>query len=120
MQSQTNVQSEAPFDGSTNYKLDFVGHQAQMTKSMRPLERGLKSTDPFDDSTVYKDNFKVYPLEAKQLKEKVQWEPNSIPLDDLSSYKKDFTAKVKLENASPLMVMTALYSQSINFSNFAP
>ena len=41
----------------------------------------------------YRDDYIKHPLPTKEAKEKAVWAPNKAPLDGLSNYMKDYTAK---------------------------
>ncbi|ESN93707.1 hypothetical protein HELRODRAFT_180571 [Helobdella robusta] len=87
--------SDQPFHGNTNYQTDFIPYKTiPSTKSMKPITGPVHSDAPFIDATDYKESYVQYPIEAKIAKAKVNWQPTDLPpMDDLSSYKKDYIAK---------------------------
>jgi hypothetical protein len=83
----------APFDDKTNYNTDFIPKQQAPRESMRPNEAALRSDMPFDDATEHNQKFVRHPLQAREPRKEVSYEPNTAPLDDLTTNRRDFTPK---------------------------
>ena len=86
------VAPEAPFEGQSTQKRDFIGYREAPRQSMRPTEKGITS-GPFDDTTGYRVEYIKHPVTMRQPKERQQWNPNPAALDGLTNYLKDFTPK---------------------------
>ena len=84
---------DAPFEGHSHYRQDYIPHAAAIRQSMKPAETARGSGDPFQDKTGYRDNYIKHPLPKKEVKEREEYSPNKAPLDGLSNYKKDYIAK---------------------------
>ena len=79
---------EAPFEGQSTQKRDFIGYKEAPRQSMRPTEKGIAS-GPFDDTTGYRVEYIKHPLTVRPPKERKQWDPNPARLDGLTNYLKD-------------------------------
>ncbi|CAH1795778.1 unnamed protein product [Owenia fusiformis] len=78
------------FEGTPTYKRDYIGYKSLPTKSMKPDDVAFASADPFDDQTGYRKDYIKHPIEARKAKEKPVYNPNKAPLDDMSTFKKDY------------------------------
>ena len=85
--------SEAPFNGSTTYYNDFKKHGGQPAKAIRPDQSAFQSQDPFDDRTGYREDYIKHALPEKQARQRDEYTPNKIPLDGLTTMRRDFTPK---------------------------
>ncbi len=83
---------EAPFEGQSTQKRDFIGYREPPRKSMKPIEKQVNS-GAFDDTTGYRVEYVKHPLAARPAKEVKQWNPNPAALDGLTNYLKDYTPK---------------------------
>ena len=91
---------EVPFEGTSNYHDNYVGHQQPVRSSMKPMEGAGGSKEPFDAKTGYRDDYIRHKLSAKPPREAAKWQPNAAKLDDLSNYRKDYTLKETGKQAS--------------------
>jgi len=85
--------TSAQFEGITNYQTDYIPVQAPPRRSMKPDESSSMSDQPFEDATDYRQSYIKYPLPPRPVKEKTVWEPNTVKLDDMSNYRRDYTPK---------------------------
>lgn len=90
----------APFEGNSNYKDDYKAHRVAPRISMKPTEAAKTSDQPFDGRTGYKDDYIKHPLEERMKREQPQWQPNPVPLEGMSTYKKDFFEKATARMSS--------------------
>lgn len=90
--SQATHMSDAPFDGSTGYRHDFIKHPISM-KECKPKEAYKPSNVPFDGMTTFSKDFT-----AKQGQKTESCKPaaaavtSNAPLEDRTTFRNDFRA----------------------------
>lgn len=72
---------------------DFKKHSASPTKPIRPDQTALQSIDPFDDRTGYREDYIKHQLPEKYARPRDEYIPNKVPLDGLTTMRRDFTPK---------------------------
>lgn len=87
------VSSADPFNGDTTYFKDFQRYNQAPVKPIKPDNGTLQSNDPFNDRTGYREDFVKHDLPAKYSRPKDDYQPNKIPLDSMTTMRRDFTAK---------------------------
>lgn len=87
------VTSHDPFNGNSTYVQDFKRHNQAPVKPIKPDNAALQSTDPFNDRTGYREDFVRHDMPTKFSRPKDEYQPNKIPLDSLTTMRRDFTAK---------------------------
>lgn len=85
--------SSDPFNSNTTYVNDFRKHSQAPTKPIRPDNAAFQSGDPFDDRTGYREDYIKHNMPAKYNRPKEEYQPNKIPLDSMTTMRRDFTAK---------------------------
>lgn len=53
----------------------------------------MRSNEPFNDLTGYRDDYRKFDMPAMYKKPKDQFVPNNVPMDNLTTNRRDFTAK---------------------------
>ena len=48
---------DAPFQGSSNYRDDYIQHMMAPTRSLKPAESGVRSDAPFEGGTEYRQEY---------------------------------------------------------------
>lgn len=91
---------EVPFEGVSTMKTDYVGYDERPPKPCKPATGAIGNANPFEGTTDYKDSYVKYPVEARKKQERQVWQPSGIPLDDSTTFKRDFTAKPLEKNPS--------------------
>ncbi|KAL3866064.1 hypothetical protein ACJMK2_043405 [Sinanodonta woodiana] len=81
---------EAPFMDETTMKHDYTNHPMAARESFRPLENTLKSDVPFDDKTRYREDYIKHPLQEKYFHEKEQYKPSNAPMENETTFKRDY------------------------------
>lgn len=85
------------FDGASTYNNDFHTHQQQVPRNLiKPVTNTGFSDEPFYDMTSNRRDFTRHPLPEKNVKPTVEYAPNKIPLDDMTTSKMDYGAKVSI------------------------
>lgn len=85
--------SNEPFNANTTYYNDFKKHGGAPAKAIRPDQSAFQSQDPFDDRTGYREDYIKHNLPDKYARPREEYSPNKIPLDSLTTMRRDFTAK---------------------------
>jgi hypothetical protein len=87
------IPSNDPFGGDSTYVNDFKRHSQAPRTAIRPDNSTLQSTDPFPDRTGYREDYIKHSLPSKYNRPKDEYMPNKIPLDSMTTSKRDFTPK---------------------------
>lgn len=77
-------------DGESTFSRDFRYSYEPPRKSLKPANAAHTSDAPLDDKTGYRTSYIEYPLPPKYQKEKEQYSVPQVPLDDLTTFKRDF------------------------------
>ena len=83
--------SDAPFDANTTYYNDFKKHAGAAAKAIRPDQTAFQSGDPFDDRTGYREDYIKHNLPEKYSRPREEYAANKIPLDAMTTMRRDFT-----------------------------
>ena len=84
--------SEAQFAGESTYVYDYKKHNQSPVKPIRPDQAPVSSGN-FDDRTGYRDDYIKHNLPEKYNRPRDEYQANKIPLDGLTTMRRDFTAK---------------------------
>ncbi len=87
------VPSSDPFGGDSTYVNDFKRHNQAPRSAIKPDNRALHSDQPFDDRTGYRDDYIKHNLPSKYNRPKDEYQPNKVPLDSLTTNRRDYTGK---------------------------
>jgi hypothetical protein len=87
------VQSGDPFVGDSTYVNDFKRHNQAPPKPIKPENSALNSGDPFDDRTGYREDYIRHSLPPKFNRQREEYQLNKVPLDSLTTNKRDYTPK---------------------------
>jgi hypothetical protein len=82
-----------PFLGNSTYGKDFIRHDAARREAIRPDNGPAGSKDPFDDRTGYKTDFIKHSMPERFSRPKEEYQINKVPLDGMTTMKRDFTPK---------------------------
>lgn len=77
-------------DSESTFTRDFQYSYEPPRKSLKPSNTAHTSDAPLDDKTGYRTAYIEYPLPPKFQKEKEQYCPPQVPLDGLTTFKRDF------------------------------
>ncbi len=80
------------FAGESTYVYDYKRHNQAPVKPIRP-DQGVVQSGEFDDRTGYREDYIKHNLPAKYQRQKDEYQPNKIPLDSMTTMRRDFTAK---------------------------
>ncbi len=94
------VPPEVPFGGNSTMKTDYVPYDERPVKPLKPEDRVTRSTEPFADLTDYKESYIKHPLESRKPKERQPWQPTGVPLEGMTTFKRDYTQKPFDKNPS--------------------
>jgi hypothetical protein len=72
---------------------DFKKHNQAPRSAIKPDNAALSSTTPFDDRTGYRDDYIKHSLPTKYNRPREEYQQNKVPLDSLTTMRRDFTAK---------------------------
>lgn len=91
------------FGGQSSMKTDFIAYNERPPAPCKPTAGAFHSEAPFAGSTDYKDSYIKHPLESRFQKEKAVWQPTGVPIDSLTTFKRDFTPKEggKMDSCKP-------------------
>ncbi|XP_041370457.1 stabilizer of axonemal microtubules 2-like isoform X2 [Gigantopelta aegis] len=79
------------FRGISTFTNDYKRYFCQPPRqSMKPKEAVKVSDSPFDSATGYRDAYIKHPLQAKFSKPQEVYRPSGIPLDGMTTFKKDY------------------------------
>ncbi|XP_005089960.1 stabilizer of axonemal microtubules 2 [Aplysia californica] len=88
--SQATHMSEAPFDGNTGYRDDYIRHPMQ-AREQREKELYKPSNVPFDGMTTFnRDYTKKHGSKTESCKPNAEAFQSDAPLDDLTTFKNDY------------------------------
>lgn len=87
------VPSSDPFGGDSTYVNDYKRHNQAPRSAIKPDNTALQSTDPFDDRTGYREDYIKHSLPPKYQRPKDEYIQNGMPLDSLTTNRRDFTPK---------------------------
>ena len=76
-----------------SYKRDYIPHCQAPTKGYKPLVSFMQSVDPLSQDTDYRQSYVNHPLEPKVKKEKPCFVQSRVPLDSLTTHRKEYTPK---------------------------
>lgn len=82
-----------PFAGDSTYVKDFIRHSQAPRTAIRPDNTPLASTDPFDDRTGYRQDYIKHALPSKYQRPKDEYQQNKVPLESMTTNRRDFTPK---------------------------
>lgn len=86
------VPSTGDFGGESTYVYDYKKHNQAPPKPFKPEHAAMQSGN-FDDRTGYRDDYIRHNLPTKYNRPKEEYLPNKIPLDSMTTNRRDFTAK---------------------------
>lgn len=78
------------FEGESTMHHDYRKYNQARRQAMRPMQATIRSDAPFADDTDYRAEYKKHPLPAKYQHEREGYKPSSAPLDDLTTFKRDY------------------------------
>ncbi|VDI73613.1 Hypothetical predicted protein [Mytilus galloprovincialis] len=79
-----------PFGGESTMHHDFRKYNQAKREPLRPMEAAIGSDQPFADMTDYRAEYKKHALPAKHLHQQEGYKPSSAPLDDLTTFRRDY------------------------------
>ncbi|VEL10665.1 unnamed protein product [Protopolystoma xenopodis] len=82
-----------PFVGLPTYQREFVAHRQEPVVSCKPKFEMLQSTAPLESETSYRTEYRAHPLEPKPAKQETTYARCQMPLDNLTTQKRDYTSK---------------------------
>jgi hypothetical protein len=86
------VPSNEAFAGESTYLYDFKKHNQAPVKPIRPDQTAMQS-GLFDDRTGYREDYIKHHIPDKYNRPREEYMPNKIPLDSMTTNRRDFTAK---------------------------
>jgi hypothetical protein len=87
------VPSSEAFGGDSTYYNDYKKHNQAPRGLIRP-DHTVPQSGEFDDRTGYRDDYVKHQMPGKYQRPRDEYQPNKIPLDGLTTNKRDYTAKV--------------------------
>lgn len=87
------VPSSDAFGGDSTYVNDFKRHNQAPRQPIKPDNNSKGSGDPFDDRTGYREDYIRHNLPPKFNRQREEYTLNKVPLDSLTTNKRDYTAK---------------------------
>jgi hypothetical protein len=85
--------SNEAFAGDSTYVKDFIKHSQAPRSAIKPDHGPLGSNEPFDDRTGYRQDFIKHAMPAKFERAKNEYAQNKVPLENMTTNRRDFTAK---------------------------
>ena len=82
-----------PFGGDSTYVNDFKKHSQAPRSAIKPDNSALQSNQPFDDRTSNREDYIRHNLPNKYNRPKEEYAPNKIPVESLTTNRRDFTPK---------------------------
>ncbi len=81
------------FAGDSTYVKDYIKHSQAPRSALRPDQAPISSNEPFDDRTGYRQDYIKHAMPAKFERPKNEYTQNKIPLENMTTNRRDFTAK---------------------------
>lgn len=69
---------------------DFIARHSLPPKSAKPPDKAFQSEEPLDNNTIHKLNFVPHPLEVRARREKAVYIAPTVPMNDSTTFKRDF------------------------------
>ena len=82
-----------PFGGASTYVDDYKKYSQAPRAAIKPDNTAYQSSEPFPDKTGYRDDYIRHNLPTKFHKPKDEYSPNKVPLENMTTSKRDFTPK---------------------------
>ena len=78
-------------DSKTSHKNDYIAHQVQPTRSMKPQASGPGNEVPFEGNPTYKEDYKLWPFaKPEAIKKDKMYVPPSAAMENQTTNKIDF------------------------------
>ena len=81
------------FGGQSTYKNDFETHRQAPRNPIKPETNTRLSTDAFNANTGYNQDYTKHALPERVNKPKIEYQPNKVPFDTITTNKSDYTHK---------------------------
>ncbi|KAL8613441.1 hypothetical protein ACOMHN_057160 [Nucella lapillus] len=78
------------FEGQSTFQRDYRRYNERPRELIRPQNAAVNSDTPFDGTTGYRVNYVPHPLGARFVKEREKYKPTGVPIDDLTTFKRDY------------------------------
>ena len=79
-----------PFGGESTMHHDYQKYNAARREAMRPQEATIRSDQPLQDMTDYRAAYTKHPLPEKYQHAREGYKPSSAPLDDMTTFRRDY------------------------------
>lgn len=87
------IPSSEKFAKDTTYIGDFKGYNQAPRSAIRPDQRAMVSNEPFADKTSNREDYIKFDLQPVYKKAKDPYVVNGIPMDNMTTNRRDYTAK---------------------------
>ncbi|VDQ03646.1 unnamed protein product [Trichobilharzia regenti] len=81
------------FDAQPTYRQEYIPHCMQKTESFKPVHLPKVYDEPFKGDTIYRTEYVTPPMKPKTPPKPQTIAKSSVPLDTLTTFRKDFTPK---------------------------
>ncbi|XP_076443328.1 stabilizer of axonemal microtubules 2-like [Babylonia areolata] len=78
------------FGGESTFQHDYKRYNERPRPPMKPHNATAVSDSPFDGTTGYRVDYVPHPLGARFVKEKEKYKPSGVPMDGLTTFKRDY------------------------------
>ncbi len=87
------IPSSEKFGGDSTYVGDFQKYQQAPRAPIRPDQTAMRSNEPFADKTSNREDYRKFDLQPVFKKSKDPYVKNTIPMDNMTTNRRDFTNK---------------------------
>ncbi|CAH8856024.1 unnamed protein product [Trichobilharzia szidati] len=81
------------FDAQPTYRQEYIPHCMQKTESFKPVNLPKVYDEPFKGDTIYRTEYVTQPIQPKTPPKPQTIAKSTVPLDTLTTFRKDFTPK---------------------------
>lgn len=78
------------FEGESTMHHDYQKYNQARREAMRPMEATIRSDQPLQDMTDYRAEYRKHALPERFQRDREMYKPSSAPLDDLTTFKRDY------------------------------